>query len=228
MIKAVFFDIDDTLFTFRAGHAAAMRAVCGFAWRKLGIPEEEFGLAYDRELQNMERQVGAQAAAHNRMIRFLRILLSYGKPVSFAPVLNELYWNTVLSAGQAEPEARTCVRSLREQGYYLGIASNMTLDWQLRKLEKIGLLPCFHRIVVSEEVGTEKPERAFFDFCIRESGFRPEECLMVGDNLDLDILGAERAGMPALWYTVPENLSRHPGFSHYRELAGKIHALQRI
>ena len=101
-------------------------------------------------------------------------------------------------------------------------------DWQLRKLEKIGLLPCFHRIVVSEEVGTEKPERAFFDFCIRESGFRPEECLMVGDNLDLDILGAERAGMPALWYTVPENLSRHPGFSHYRELAGKIHALQRI
>ena len=225
MIKAVFFDLDDTLFTIRTGYAAAMQAVCGFAQRELEIPAEEFAAAYDREFHNMERQVGTQAAAHNRLIRFMRMLLSFGKPVTFASALDALYWRTVMEVGQAEPGAVECVRSLREQGYYLGIASNMTLEWQLRKLEKIGLLSDFHRIVVSEEVGTEKPEKPFFDFCVWQSGFRPEECLMVGDNLKLDILGAENAGLSALWYTTPDRLPQHPGFTHYRDLPEKIRAI---
>ena len=222
MIKAVFFDVDDTLFSFQKAHRAAMVPLCQYVWEQLQIPLEEFVLAYDTQYRRMEEEIGPQAAIHNRMIRFLRILEEREKPLSFAPLLNDLYWNAVLDAGEPEPGATECIRSLRQKGYFLGIASNMTLDWQMRKLDKIGLLPCFHRIVSSEEAGIEKPHRGFFDLCLRYAGCRPQECLMVGDSLELDILGAENAGMRALWYASPEKLSAHPGFSHYSQLEDRI------
>ena len=222
MIKAVFFDVDDTLFSFQKAHRAAMVPLCQYVWEQLQIPPEEFVLAYDTQYRRMEEEIGPQAAIHNRMIRFLRILEEREKPLSFAPLLNALYWNAVLAAGEPEPGATECIRSLRQKGYFLGIASNMTLDWQMRKLDKIGLLPCFHRIVSSEEAGIEKPHRGFFDLCLRYAGCRPQVCLMVGDSLELDVLGAENAGMRALWYAGPEKLSVHPGFSHYSQLEDRI------
>ena len=225
MIKAVFFDVDDTLFPFQKAHKAAMGPLCRYVWEQLQIPPEEFALAYDTHYRRMEEEIGPQAAIHNRMIRFLRILEEREKPLSFAPVLNDLYWNAVLAAGEPEPGAAACIRSLRQKGYFLGIASNMTLDWQMRKLEKIGLLPYFHWIVSSEEAGIEKPHRGFFDLCLRYAGCGPQECVMVGDSLELDILGAENAGMRALWYASPEKLSAHPGFSHYSQLEDRIAAL---
>ncbi len=225
MIKAVFFDIDDTLFTFEKAHAAAMPSLCRYAWEQLGIDPEAFAFAYNDQYRRMAEEIGPQAAIHNRMIRFLRILKENGKPLSFAPVLNDLYWNAVLAAGGPEPGAPECIRSLRQKGYILGVASNMTLDWQMRKLETIGVLPYFHCIVTSEEAGTEKPDKRFFDLCIRYAGCRPEECLMVGDSLELDILGAENAGMHALWYAEPDKLTAHTGFSHYSQLEDRIAAL---
>lgn len=225
MIRAIFFDIDDTLFTFSKAHAAAMPRLSRYAQEELEIPPEEFSAAYDAHYRRMAEEIGPQAAIHNRTIRFLRILEERNKPLSYASVLNKLYWQDVIASGEAEPGAVTCVRSLWEKGYLLGVASNMTLDYQLEKLERIGLLPFFRYVITSEEAGTEKPEKGFFDCCIRYAGCRPEECLMVGDSLELDILGAEASGMRALWYTKPENLTRHPGFSHYEQLADLIVAL---
>ena len=135
MIKAVFFDVDDTLFPFQKAHKAAMGPLCRYVWEQLQIPPEEFALAYDTQYRRMEEEIGPQAAIHNRMIRFLRILKENGKPLSFAPVLNDLYWNAVLAAGGPESGAPECIRSLYQKGYILGVASNMTLDWQMRKLE---------------------------------------------------------------------------------------------
>ena len=155
MIKAVFFDIDDTLFTFEKAHAAAMPSLCRYAWEQLGIDPEAFAFAYNDQYRRMAEEIGPQAAIHNRMIRFLRILKENGKPLSFAPVLNDLYWNAVLAAGGPEPGAPECIRSLRQKGYILGVASNMTLDWQMRKLETIGVLPYF---TVSSPVRKREPK----------------------------------------------------------------------
>lgn len=227
MIKAVFFDIDDTLFTFEKAHRAALKTLCCYVWELLQIPPDAFAAAYYEHYRRMEAEIGPQASIHSRTVRFARILREYGKPLSYAPVLTDLYWNAVLAAGGPEPGAPECVRSLREKGFFLGIASNMTLDWQMRKLESIGILPCFDCIVTSEEAGIEKPHKGFFDLCIRYAGCTPAECLMVGDNLKLDIHGAEAAGMHALWYAKPEMLSAHPGFSHYSQLESQIAALSR-
>ena len=111
-------------------------------------------------------------------------------------------------------------------GYILAdkwFGTNMTLDWQLVKLEKLGLLPFFSFVVSSEEAGVEKPHPGLFALCAEKAGVSPEECLLVGDSLKGDVLGAENAGMRALWYAPEQSqFQQHPGFSHYSQLKKQI------
>ena len=55
-------------------------------------------------------------------------------------------------------------------------------------------------VFLSEEVGVEKPARAFFDRVFERIGEKREECLIVGDSLTSDIQGGNNAGIRACWY----------------------------
>ena len=171
----------------------------------------------------MKDLLGSQAAIHNRMIRFLRILEKLRLPLSHAKAMNDLYWNTLLEAAQPEPHIEDCLKDLQTKGFILGIGSNMTLDWQMAKLQKLGLTDYFTVILTSEEAGCEKPEPAFFRLCARKAGMDVSECLFIGDSLKGDVLGAKNAGMKALWYA-PEgsDFSQHPGFTRYSQLQNLI------
>lgn len=99
----------------------------------------------------------------------------------------------------------------------------MTLDWQLEKLSRLALLDCFSLVVSSEEAGCEKPDRAFFLYCAAAAGLPPEEILYVGDSLEGDVLGAESAGMRALWYAPGRtDFDGHAGISHFDQLQNRI------
>lgn len=153
MIKAILFDIDDTLYSYKAAHEIAFARVCAYAEEALGIPPEELKRLYNEEMESMKLLVGSQAAVHNRLIRFLRILERLRLPLSSARTLDSLYWNTLIDAAVPEPGCREALESLKQSGYILGVGTNMTLDWQLVKLEKLGLLPLFSFVVSSEEAG---------------------------------------------------------------------------
>ena len=74
----------------------------------------------------------------------------------------------------------------------------MTAHIQFRKLEKLSLLSFVDFVVTSEEAGCEKPEKSFYELCIEKAGCLPEECLMIGDSLEKDVLGAKTAEMQAM------------------------------
>lgn len=223
MIKAVIFDIDETLYSYKRAHAVAFARVCDFAQQELSIPPQEMKTYYDAELGTMKQQLGPQAAIHNRLIRFLRILEQKQLPLSYARVLDSLYWNTLVDAAVPEPGCIQALEELKQAGYILGVGTNMTLDWQLVKLERLGLLSYFSFVVSSEEAGVEKPQPELFALCAQKAGVSPAECLFVGDSLKGDVLGAENAGMQALWYAPDQaDFPEHPGFSHYSQLKKQI------
>ena len=58
----------------------------------------------------------------------------------------------------------------------------------------------FDTIILSEDAGANKPSTAFFDYALRQSGASRETTLMIGDNLQTDILGALHAGIDALLF----------------------------
>ena len=89
---------------------------------------------------------------------------------------------------------------LRDRGYRMHMTSNGVHEVQYKKLAACGLLDYFDTIVLSEDAGANKPSQAFFDYAFSKTGAKPETTLMIGDNLQTDILGAMAAGMDALLF----------------------------
>jgi len=89
---------------------------------------------------------------------------------------------------------------LKAKGYTLSIISNGFVEVQYTKLRRSGLLPYFDHIFLSEEIGCQKPDIRFFDAVIKKLNVTPSDCVVIGDNLQTDILGAQNAGIKAIYF----------------------------
>ena len=78
--------------------------------------------------------------------------------------------------------------------------SNGTATVQHSRLTSAGLYPYFEQVFISQEIGFNKPDKAFFDRCFaRIPGFDSQKALMVGDSLTSDIKGGINAGVSTVW-----------------------------
>jgi len=108
-----------------------------------------------------------------------------------------------------EADAIPTLKTLREQGYRLGMISNTSDDLNVQQLvDRCGLRPYFDTILTSAGCGIRKPDERIFHLALDYFGVAPEQTAMVGDTLEADILGANQLGMYSLWITrraqVPE------------------------
>ena len=201
MLKAVIFDLDNTLYDYDAAHAVAWQTLQAFAAGALRVTPEQFDAlhaAADRTLR--ERTGGGCAAIHNRLLRYQMILEQLHRPLGLAPEMARLYWTALMAVMRLSPGAREALCALKGMGLVTGVCTNMTADYQFEKLDRLGIMPLVDFIVTSEEVSAEKPDRRIFDICAEKAGCANGECAFVGDQLKGDMLGALGAGMRPIWY----------------------------
>jgi HAD superfamily hydrolase (TIGR01549 family) len=86
---------------------------------------------------------------------------------------------------------------LREGGNLTGLISNVDTDIA-GVLEKLGLAERLDVVMTSREAGVTKPHRGIFEAALQAAGVGPGEALYVGDQYEIDVLGAAGAGMSAL------------------------------
>lgn len=223
MIQAVLFDIDNTLYSYDDAHAVAWEALCAYVQEHLGLDRDTFTHSHKKAMETARERLGADCAAtHDRCLRYQLLLEERGLPLHHALTMSELYWDTLIRAAEPTPGIMECLPKLKEAGYILGIGTDMTLEYQLKKLIRLQMLPYFDFVVTSEEVNTEKPGEKLFLTCARKAGVAPGECLFIGDNLKKDVSGAKNAGMKALWFAdSPEKAAEHSeihSITHYRQL----------
>lgn len=91
-------------------------------------------------------------------------------------------------------EVHPTLRRLRAAGYRLGLISN-TEDNLRPVLARTGLDRLFDSLVLSSEVGSEKPDPAIFREALRQMAISPENAIFVGDFYSIDVLGARAVGI---------------------------------
>lgn len=125
------------------------------------------------------------------------------------------------------PGAHELMQYLKDRGYHLHLASNGFREVQFKKLKASNMYQYFDTIILSEEVGANKPSPLFYEFALQKSGADRNHTLMIGDNQDTDIAGAHGVGLPQIWYN-PHGLERSidfiPTFT-VRDLRDILHIL---
>lgn len=108
---------------------------------------------------------------------------------------------------QPDDGVLSLLRCLKGQ-YLLALITNGTSRSQWEKILRLELQEYFHTILVSGDLCWEKPSKAIFLLACEQLGVPPSECIMVGDRLDTDVLGARNACLGAVVWT-PVDETRH-------------------
>jgi len=92
------------------------------------------------------------------------------------------------------------LKTIKKGGYKIALIANVDSIDARNVLASCGLEDYFDAIVISEEVGIEKPAREIFEAALKELKVKAENTIMVGNRIDTDIAGANRIGMKSVWF----------------------------
>jgi len=99
-----------------------------------------------------------------------------------------------------EDDAIPTLQKLKTMGYNLGIVSNAGDDTDVQQLaRKFGITEYFDFILTSAACSYRKPHPRIFELALSNWYCPPNEAVMVGDNLDADIRGAQEVGLYGVW-----------------------------
>lgn len=197
MIEFLFLDLDDTILDFhKAEHLALAKTLYGFGLE----PTEQVLTRYSQiNKAHWERLERKELTREEILVgRFEVLFGEYGMTVD--PVQCARSYEGNLSEGHYFlPGAREAVESLSRK-YKLYLASNGTARVQAGRLESANISHFFQEIFISQEIGANKPDIAYFDACFAKiPDFDVTKAMIVGDSLTSDILGGIQAGMKTCW-----------------------------
>ena len=191
--KYLLFDLDDTLLDF--GKAQIL------AFKKLLEDENiEYGDELFEQYETINKSLWRsfeRGEISNKVVtseRFIRFFALFGMEVDGSEVDNR--FRSYLAEGNQLFEGIVEMLEKLSLTHKLYIASNGIGITQHTRLKNNNLNKYFDKIFISEEIGSKKPDREFFDIILKEVGVEDKgEVLMIGDTLTSDILGANNVGI---------------------------------
>lgn len=135
-----------------------------------------------------------------RKLRFADTFTQLGvNPELFPVAFEEEYLEICPTKTNLFPNAHETLGYLQDR-YTLHLISNGFKEACEKKLEHSKLAPYFDTIVISEIVGINKPDRRIFEHALKNGKAIKEEAVMIGDNIDADVRGAQNAGLDAIFF----------------------------
>jgi putative hydrolase of the HAD superfamily len=89
---------------------------------------------------------------------------------------------------------------LKSKHYNMYIITNGFLNIQQIKIETSGIAGYFLKMFTPENIGKVKPHRAIFEYAVKSVNARKSQSLMIGDELETDILGARNFGIDQAYF----------------------------
>jgi HAD superfamily hydrolase (TIGR01549 family) len=200
--RAVFFDLDDTLFDHTRTAREALRIVRADQPILQRPPFGALCREYGRLLEAIHPEVlaGRISIPLARRRRFEMLAEFCGTAISAeeAESISQRYRAEYQIARRAVPGARAILERLRGRAI-VGIVTNNEVREQEEKLAFLGLRGLVDVLVVSEEVGASKPDPKIFRTALDRAGVSAGEAVMLGDSWTADVQGAHGVGIRPIW-----------------------------
>ena len=217
MRRFLLFDLDRTLWDFDGNADRTYRkmfdefgleAVCG-------VDYETFHKKY-REINDLLWEAYRNGTLTKELLsvrRFSLTLAAFGCDADSLGIirLSQRMGDYYVQEGTRQtglmPGAREVLEWLaaRHDQYVMAVITNGFSEAQLPKMKTAGIDKYFDYFFLSEDIGYMKPDRRFFDTAIAKMGAKPAQCLVIGDDYKVDILGAIHAGLAQIYYN-PQNI----------------------
>ncbi|MDT0644804.1 YjjG family noncanonical pyrimidine nucleotidase [Zunongwangia sp. F363] len=205
-IEHVFFDLDHTLWDFDKNSELAFGDI--FKKWNLGLGVQDFLKVYSSiNLKYWElyrnNKVSKEVLRYGRLKDSFDILNFEANDdlvnsladdyIEYLPKNNHLLLGTVE------------ILEYLKSSYKIHIITNGFEEVQRKKMATSGILEYFHTITTSEEAGVKKPHSLIFKKALEKSAASAENSVMIGDNYEADIIGAENAGLHSIYFDYHQN-----------------------
>jgi len=207
-IKAIFFDLGKTLLypqaswqpVFLHANKALTEALLE---QGVNVDARTFPIEFAERLNQyyVDRETTHRETGSLRLLK--QLLAEKGVrdlPLPSLRVALDAFYAITQSNWQLEADAYPVLDALRLMGYKLAILSNAADDFDVQTLvDQHSLRHYFEFIRSSAKAGYRKPHAYIFKEALNALNLFPQQCLMVGDTLDADILGANKLGIYSVW-----------------------------
>lgn len=161
-----------------------------------------------------------------RGYRFIDTLADFGREVdlSVASEFNDLH-KEISKKYMKSDKTLTQLLDRLKSSYFLGIVTNGTTSWQHDKIKAMGIERFFtpESIIISEDVGYEKPSPEIYYKALSVFNIPPKETIFIGDSWINDVEGPGNVGIPSIWYNKKTEEVRN-----HQKLLGIVNNLEEI
>ena len=193
------FDIDNTLMDFSAGEKIALYQTMAELGSPISDEEHQAYLAINAGVWARFEQ-GLLDSKTVQRLRFEQFLEYLRQDPARAQSVNDHYVENLGKQAVVMDGAMDMLRRVKAH-YRLAVVTNGLHLVQRSRLERSGFLPLLDGVFISQEMGVQKPTKAYYDyiFAAFDDADRAKY-LMIGDSLSADIAGGVNAGIDTCWY----------------------------
>lgn len=198
----IFFDLDNTLWNFEINSRNAMFTVFHYFKLESVTTFELFFDVYSKHNHTLWESYRKKEVVKKDLtrLRFQNTFTELEITGVDADEMNELYLSEMPKQKALNEGVIDTLNYLKKKRYHLNIITNGFKEVQHNKIDTSGLKPFFDKIFISEEIKSPKPARAIFEYAIKSSNAKKINSIMIGDDWDVDVMGAVNYGIDAVHY----------------------------
>ncbi len=202
--RHVFFDLDNTLWDFEKNSRAALTHL----YHKhdlpgLGVKDLDLFIHKYQERNEMMWEAYRLGKIDKPTLRNKRFELTFwdmGLDAGLAPpALADDYLHISPRMTALFPGAHETLQYLSEK-YTLHIITNGFEEAQYIKMREASLEHYFREVIISEHTGFRKPDQRIFEYAQELTGAKNDDSIMIGDGLEVDVIGARNAGWDTVYF----------------------------